>query len=184
MKPVEAIIRSMSAASKTGGPTRSSSFWRTRSSVSLGTGSRTEKRSVTCARVSVASAAPSCTKMPGSPLLRLFRRKVRALPLGIDLAIAVFSAMDIVLAAVPDGSAEALATTLRLGRATLGDFDALPMPAFKSDLSEPWNILITGVGGVIYLFFLAPKLIYDTAPVLHKEDLVYEFVELKQRSYK
>ena len=27
------------------------------------------------------------------------------------------------------------------------NFDALPMPAFKSDLSEPWNILITGVGG-------------------------------------
>ncbi len=27
------------------------------------------------------------------------------------------------------------------------DFDALPMPTFKSDLSEPWNILITGIGG-------------------------------------
>jgi indolepyruvate ferredoxin oxidoreductase len=27
------------------------------------------------------------------------------------------------------------------------DFDALPMPAIKSDLSEPWNILITGIGG-------------------------------------
>ena len=27
------------------------------------------------------------------------------------------------------------------------NFDALPMPVFKSDLSEPWNILITGVGG-------------------------------------
>ena len=27
------------------------------------------------------------------------------------------------------------------------NFDALPMPSFKSDLAEPWNILITGVGG-------------------------------------
>src|SRR4029079_14177070 len=27
------------------------------------------------------------------------------------------------------------------------NFDALPMPQFKSDLAEPWNILITGVGG-------------------------------------
>ena len=27
------------------------------------------------------------------------------------------------------------------------NFDALPMPVFKSDLNEPWNILITGVGG-------------------------------------
>ncbi len=27
------------------------------------------------------------------------------------------------------------------------DFNALPLPAFKSDLAEPWNILITGVGG-------------------------------------
>ena len=27
------------------------------------------------------------------------------------------------------------------------DFAALPMPVFKSDLAEPWNILITGVGG-------------------------------------
>jgi indolepyruvate ferredoxin oxidoreductase len=27
------------------------------------------------------------------------------------------------------------------------DFTALPMPAFKSDLEQPWNILITGVGG-------------------------------------
>jgi len=27
------------------------------------------------------------------------------------------------------------------------NFEALPMPVFKSDLSEPWNILITGVGG-------------------------------------
>jgi len=26
-------------------------------------------------------------------------------------------------------------------------FDALPAPAFKSDLAQPWNILITGVGG-------------------------------------
>lgn len=27
------------------------------------------------------------------------------------------------------------------------DFDALPMPAFRSSLEQPWNILITGVGG-------------------------------------
>ncbi|MGH8029289.1 MAG: indolepyruvate ferredoxin oxidoreductase family protein, partial [Arenimonas sp.] len=27
------------------------------------------------------------------------------------------------------------------------DFSTLPMPVFKSDLAEPWNILITGVGG-------------------------------------
>jgi indolepyruvate ferredoxin oxidoreductase len=27
------------------------------------------------------------------------------------------------------------------------DFNALPLPVFKSDLAEPWNILITGVGG-------------------------------------
>ncbi len=27
------------------------------------------------------------------------------------------------------------------------NFDALPLPVFKSDLSEPWNILITGIGG-------------------------------------
>ena len=27
------------------------------------------------------------------------------------------------------------------------DFASLPMPLFKSDLSEPWNILITGIGG-------------------------------------
>ncbi len=27
------------------------------------------------------------------------------------------------------------------------NFDVLPMPTFKSDLSEPWNILITGIGG-------------------------------------
>ena len=33
------------------------------------------------------------------------------------------------------------------GRDSAVDFDALPMPAFKSDLSEPWNILITGIGG-------------------------------------
>lgn len=26
-------------------------------------------------------------------------------------------------------------------------FDALPAPSFKSDLTQPWNILITGVGG-------------------------------------
>jgi indolepyruvate ferredoxin oxidoreductase len=31
--------------------------------------------------------------------------------------------------------------------ASKADFDALPMPAFKSDLSEPWNILVTGIGG-------------------------------------
>ena len=27
------------------------------------------------------------------------------------------------------------------------DFESLPMPTFRSDLAEPWNILITGVGG-------------------------------------
>ena len=27
------------------------------------------------------------------------------------------------------------------------NFDTLPLPVFKSDLSEPWNILITGIGG-------------------------------------
>jgi len=27
------------------------------------------------------------------------------------------------------------------------NFDSLPTPAFKTDLSEPWNILITGIGG-------------------------------------
>jgi indolepyruvate ferredoxin oxidoreductase len=27
------------------------------------------------------------------------------------------------------------------------DFEALPLPQFKSDLEQPWNILITGVGG-------------------------------------
>ena len=30
---------------------------------------------------------------------------------------------------------------------TSADFASLPMPVFKSDLSEPWNILITGIGG-------------------------------------
>ena len=33
------------------------------------------------------------------------------------------------------------------GRDGAVNFDALPMPVFKSDLSEPWNILITGIGG-------------------------------------
>lgn len=27
------------------------------------------------------------------------------------------------------------------------DFDALPMPVFTSDLAQPWNILVTGIGG-------------------------------------
>src|SRR5690606_29893568 len=27
------------------------------------------------------------------------------------------------------------------------DFSALPDPVFRSDLAQPWNILITGVGG-------------------------------------
>ena len=27
------------------------------------------------------------------------------------------------------------------------DFDSLPMPAFASDLDQPWNILVTGIGG-------------------------------------
>ncbi|HJU39537.1 MAG TPA: indolepyruvate ferredoxin oxidoreductase family protein, partial [Tahibacter sp.] len=27
------------------------------------------------------------------------------------------------------------------------DFDALPMPTFASDLAQPWNILVTGIGG-------------------------------------
>ena len=27
------------------------------------------------------------------------------------------------------------------------DFDALPLPAIRGDLSQPWNVLITGVGG-------------------------------------
>jgi indolepyruvate ferredoxin oxidoreductase len=33
------------------------------------------------------------------------------------------------------------------GSAAEVNFDSLPMPTFKTDLSEPWNILITGVGG-------------------------------------
>jgi len=33
------------------------------------------------------------------------------------------------------------------GSAAEVNFDVLPMPVFKTDLSEPWNILITGVGG-------------------------------------
>ncbi len=33
------------------------------------------------------------------------------------------------------------------GSAAEVNFDNLPMPTFKTDLSEPWNILITGVGG-------------------------------------
>ena len=33
------------------------------------------------------------------------------------------------------------------GSAAEVNFDVLPMPTFKTDLSEPWNILITGVGG-------------------------------------
>ena len=32
------------------------------------------------------------------------------------------------------------------GRAAV-DFDALPMPRFASDLAQPWNILVTGIGG-------------------------------------
>jgi indolepyruvate ferredoxin oxidoreductase len=32
------------------------------------------------------------------------------------------------------------------GGATV-DFDALPMPTFASDLEQPWNILVTGIGG-------------------------------------
>jgi indolepyruvate ferredoxin oxidoreductase len=31
--------------------------------------------------------------------------------------------------------------------ASQASFDALPMPAFKSTLAEPWNILVTGIGG-------------------------------------
>ena len=27
------------------------------------------------------------------------------------------------------------------------DFDALPMPTFATDLSRPWNVLVTGIGG-------------------------------------
>jgi indolepyruvate ferredoxin oxidoreductase len=27
------------------------------------------------------------------------------------------------------------------------NFDALPLPSFKTDLAEPWNILVTGIGG-------------------------------------
>jgi indolepyruvate ferredoxin oxidoreductase len=34
----------------------------------------------------------------------------------------------------------------KAGEAT-ADFASLPMPVFKSDLSMPWNILITGIGG-------------------------------------
>ncbi|MGH8051615.1 MAG: DUF6537 domain-containing protein, partial [Arenimonas sp.] len=33
------------------------------------------------------------------------------------------------------------------GSAAEVNFDVLPMPTFRTDLSEPWNILITGVGG-------------------------------------
>ncbi len=33
------------------------------------------------------------------------------------------------------------------GVATGVDFSVLPAPAFKSDLAEPWNILVTGIGG-------------------------------------
>ncbi|WP_454828010.1 indolepyruvate ferredoxin oxidoreductase family protein [Pseudoxanthomonas wuyuanensis] len=33
------------------------------------------------------------------------------------------------------------------GPDTASLFDTLPAPAFKSDLTQPWNILITGVGG-------------------------------------
>jgi indolepyruvate ferredoxin oxidoreductase len=35
----------------------------------------------------------------------------------------------------------------KTGSGATVDFDGLPMPTFQSDLSEPWNILITGVGG-------------------------------------
>src|SRR6187549_2894489 len=35
----------------------------------------------------------------------------------------------------------------RKPQAGKANFDSLPMPAFKTDLSEPWNILVTGIGG-------------------------------------
>jgi indolepyruvate ferredoxin oxidoreductase len=35
----------------------------------------------------------------------------------------------------------------RKGSAEDPGFDQLPLPTFKSDLSQPWNVLITGVGG-------------------------------------
>jgi len=35
----------------------------------------------------------------------------------------------------------------RKGSADAVDFDALPMPAFATDLVRPWNVLVTGIGG-------------------------------------
>ncbi|PZQ10477.1 MAG: indolepyruvate ferredoxin oxidoreductase family protein [Rhodanobacter denitrificans] len=35
----------------------------------------------------------------------------------------------------------------RTGSAGAVDFDALPMPAFATDLARPWNVLVTGIGG-------------------------------------
>ncbi|HUD40728.1 MAG TPA: indolepyruvate ferredoxin oxidoreductase family protein [Dokdonella sp.] len=35
----------------------------------------------------------------------------------------------------------------RKGSADAVDFDALPMPAFATDLAQPWNVLVTGIGG-------------------------------------
>ncbi len=35
----------------------------------------------------------------------------------------------------------------RTGSAGAVDFDALPMPAFATDLAQPWNVLVTGIGG-------------------------------------
>ncbi|MCB1641661.1 MAG: 2-oxoacid:acceptor oxidoreductase family protein, partial [Xanthomonadales bacterium] len=35
----------------------------------------------------------------------------------------------------------------RQGATAEPDFDALPMPTVRSDLAQPWNLLITGVGG-------------------------------------
>jgi indolepyruvate ferredoxin oxidoreductase len=33
------------------------------------------------------------------------------------------------------------------GTGSAVDFDALPMPGFATDLAQPWNILVTGIGG-------------------------------------
>jgi indolepyruvate ferredoxin oxidoreductase len=35
----------------------------------------------------------------------------------------------------------------RKGSGNVVDFDTLPMPTFVSDLSRPWNVLVTGIGG-------------------------------------
>jgi indolepyruvate ferredoxin oxidoreductase len=35
----------------------------------------------------------------------------------------------------------------RKGSADAVDFDALPMPSFATDLAQPWNVLVTGIGG-------------------------------------